>query len=233
MGLEKTLRGVDLRPQLAQVRDQGPRPTCLAFAITAAHEASRAVNDPPHMALSEEVLYWGGRAVRKEEGNDSGGITFSGAEKALVRWGQPESSHWPYDASRDENSVNYRPPDLALARAICFSARLPRVTLGLQTIIDHLDLGETVVAAVQMAEQFFYADRGWLEMPQPSQLIRDKHAVLVVGYTKTGAAPEDGYFIFRNSWGTEWGDDGYGYMPFSYLMIYACLACVVKPQEWP
>lgn len=33
------------------------------------------------------------------------------------------------------------------------------------------------------------------------------HVVLLVGYTKT-------HWIIKNSWGTIWGDEGYGYIPF-------------------
>ncbi len=33
------------------------------------------------------------------------------------------------------------------------------------------------------------------------------HAVTIVGYNDHG-------FIFKNSWGTQWGDDGYGYISF-------------------
>lgn len=33
------------------------------------------------------------------------------------------------------------------------------------------------------------------------------HAVSVVGYNKKG-------FVFKNSWGEEWGDKGYGVFPY-------------------
>jgi hypothetical protein len=39
--------------------------------------------------------------------------------------------------------------------------------------------------------------------------VRGGHAVCLVGYT------ED-YFIVRNSWGVEWGDQGFGYASNSY-----------------
>jgi hypothetical protein len=41
--------------------------------------------------------------------------------------------------------------------------------------------------------------------------VRGGHAVAVVGY-KT-----DGRFIIRNSWGTSWGDNGFGYVSAEYI----------------
>ena len=38
------------------------------------------------------------------------------------------------------------------------------------------------------------------------------HAVMCVGYDDTNQ-----WFIVRNSWGTDWGDGGYFYMPYAYM----------------
>jgi hypothetical protein len=43
------------------------------------------------------------------------------------------------------------------------------------------------------------------------ETIRGGHAATVVGYTKTGR------FIVRNSWGTTWGDKGFGYVTPEYI----------------
>jgi len=40
------------------------------------------------------------------------------------------------------------------------------------------------------------------------------HAVVVVGYNTKG-------FICRNSWGSQWGDQGYLYLPFRYIRYFA------------
>jgi C1A family cysteine protease len=41
--------------------------------------------------------------------------------------------------------------------------------------------------------------------------VRGGHAVCIVGYRT------DGRFIVRNSWGTTWGDKGFGYLKPSYI----------------
>jgi C1A family cysteine protease len=41
--------------------------------------------------------------------------------------------------------------------------------------------------------------------------VRGGHAIAVVGYTSQGR------FIVRNSWGTGWGDQGFGYVTAAYI----------------
>lgn len=51
-------------------------------------------------------------------------------------------------------------------------------------------------------------------MPDPdNEVMLRGHAVLAVGYDESKQR-----FICRNSWGPEWGDNGYFTMPYDYLM---------------
>jgi C1A family cysteine protease len=54
------------------------------------------------------------------------------------------------------------------------------------------------------------ATKGKLDKFQPDTL-RGGHAISVVGYLA------DGRFIIRNSWGTGWGDKGFGYASPAYI----------------
>jgi len=54
------------------------------------------------------------------------------------------------------------------------------------------------------------ATQGKLDVFQPAT-VRGGHAVAVVGYRA------DGRFILRNSWGTNWGDHGFGYATEAYI----------------
>lgn len=47
------------------------------------------------------------------------------------------------------------------------------------------------------------------------------HGLLLVGYRNDPSAPGGGWFRFRNSLGEEWGDGGYGWMPYAYLECFA------------
>ena len=71
-----------------------------------------------------------------------------------------------------------------------------------------------------------------MEVPPPdrkgSHLV-DGHAVVLVGYGRHAAFPGGGYLIVRSGWAASgWGDDGDGYMPFTFLRAYATELCTIR-----
>jgi C1A family cysteine protease len=56
---------------------------------------------------------------------------------------------------------------------------------------------------------------GYLSAQQP---VPDSgHAVTIVGYRCPSGHLEDTVFLFKNSWGPQWGQGGYGTVTFGYL----------------
>ena len=49
-------------------------------------------------------------------------------------------------------------------------------------------------------------------MPDRSERMLGGHAVLLVGYDDNKQL-----YKFRNSYGTGWGVEGYGYLPYQYV----------------
>jgi len=55
--------------------------------------------------------------------------------------------------------------------------------------------------------------------------IEGRHAVVIVGFddkmkvlNEYGKVETTGALLIRNSWGKEWGDKGYGWLPYDYIL---------------
>lgn len=214
---------VDLRALLPPIRDQGQRGTCIAFAVTAAHETARIGLSGGIEDLAEEILYWGCKQLDR---NQSSGTVFTSAAGALQRWGQPLEELWPYDGYRDDSVPYYRPPAGALDLSNCRRASLRRVKNGAHEIKRFLTANQVVVLGIMISHGFLQPVKGRIPMPAPQAGFLGGHAVVAVGY-QDATVPNKGSLIIRNSWGNDWGDNGYGYLPYAYIQDVRSEAWVV------
>jgi C1A family cysteine protease len=212
---------IDLRPEFGAVRDQGARGTCLAFAVTAAHERARhGRRGSVDTDLGEELLYW---ACKQIDGDHTPGTYPGSAAKALTDTGQSAAALWPYDSTRSESDPNYTPPADALADAEMRRATLNSASPDLDNLRDLLRLGHTIVLGLELWPQFYDAPGGDLGSPSPADLLGDAHAVALVGFDD-----DDQELLLRNSWGAEWGDDGHGSLPYGALSVVCRGAWVLE-----
>ena len=210
---------IDFRAQLPPVRDQGPRGTCVAFAVTAAHEIRRAQGE----RLSDGFLYWG---CKQGDGTGGGsGTTLPAAASALAQYGQSVEALWPYEPGWDDN-VPVRTPSAAAiadgASRLCTGLR--RLPATVDQITAALAGGRVVVLVTWVFENWRRADRGVIALPETRDRRLGLHAVLTAGY-RTGPGPTS--IVIRNSWGRDWGDDGYGYLSGGYVDMHAVSAWVL------
>ncbi|MCX7097258.1 MAG: hypothetical protein NTV43_05055 [Methylococcales bacterium] len=69
------------------------------------------------------------------------------------------------------------------------------------------------------------AGKGKIPFPSTNDKVAGGHAIMAVGYDDTvkiknanGGATTTGALLIRNSWGTSWGDAGYGWLPYEYVL---------------
>ena len=207
-------RRVDLRARLMSVHDQGERPTCLAFAVTAAHELIRASSAAVNEDLSEEALYWGGKQL------DQGvrdGTSFSAAQGALPKWGQPLEAVWPYDPLRDESRLYRLPNGVRPGSRGWHRAGLRRIQHTVSSLRRELASERIVALGLVLTRGFYYPVAHWIPEPRAGQPTLGGHAVAIVGYDDNAPNPGRGGFLVRNSWGDSWADRGYGWLPYQYV----------------
>jgi hypothetical protein len=167
--------------------------------------------------LGEEFLHW---AAKQRDGlpRETLGTTLEAVASSLVDLGQPPEQVWPYDDMRDDQAPGYQPPNSAHAAAA--KRRLSAGTI-LQPVpdelIDALDRGMAVLLGIQLFGAFYTppAD-GHIALPRQGAVALGGHALLIVGYNGA-SADTSGHFIVRNSWGSDWGLNGYAYLPYVYV----------------
>lgn len=210
---------VDLRGLYPPVRDQGKRGTCVSFATTASHEQHRGQGEE----LSPEFLHWAAKTLDGVPHTE--GTTLRAAAEALANLGQAGESLWHYDERRDQFVALYQPPAAARTDALtrCWT-RGGAIPSGVAELRAALDAGRSPLLITRLTSTFHFAGGdGIIAMPQNGAVTLSNHAILIVGYL-AGDGEGGGRFSIRNSWGDQWGDNGYGYLPFAYVAMYGIAA---------
>jgi len=210
--------GADLRALLPPVRDQGQRGTCVAFAVTAAHEIARAAGAAVSEDLSEEALFWGCKII---DGNWTSGTRFSSAAAAIGATGQPPEAVWPYSPRRAAG-IRYDPPTKPAHD--WHKADLGQAPLDLAKVREEIDAGRPVVLGLTVFDTLFRpSPAGRIDAPTAGARKQGRHAVLAVGHDTTA-------LLIRNSWGTTWALGGYGWLSNDYAEQHVHEAWVIQPS---
>ncbi|WP_437334269.1 C1 family peptidase [Sorangium sp. So ce394] len=195
----------DLRDRLAEARDQGQRPTCLVFAVSAAHEAKRNSHD----YLSPEFLFYSG--AQRSHKDLKKGLTRNAVRDALMYDGQPLDAVWPY-AVKAPDASDWRPPaDAALTHkaTIDFSQR------SVAQVRELIHSGTPVLLIVTLTVAMYTPDKEAIVRGHAGDTVTtSRHALLAVG---SGHSDDGQYMLVRNSWGTTWGQAGHGWLHDLYL----------------
>lgn len=198
-----TLR--DLRPQLGPARNQGSRPTCIAFAFSDGHAVARG---EPEL-LSAEHLYF--HAVQRTIGRDPNkGVAMPTCIDALREDGQSAETGWPYIEQLADVSA-WTPPTSATP---VFRRESETGAAFLAGLVNELDAERPTVVALLLGERFYGPAADGRIVPGPGDADTDYHAVLAVGHGRDGSEP---FILVRNSWGPEWGVEGHAWLSAAYL----------------
>lgn len=204
---------VDLRYSFPEVRDQGIRGTCTAFAVTASHEHHRNLNE----RLSEEFLFSCAKLLQGSY--DENGVSVPHALESIKLWGHTTNNLLPY---RKNNKLPLKIQDIspsvfndALNRKIALYNLTNQVVSEIENLLNQ---ERAVITGVMVYPTFSLPDDSYFIDVPIIESIEGYHAILIVGFGERNDGRK--CFIIRNSWGSEWGDKGYAYISYEYFIKY-------------
>lgn len=201
---------VDLRPNCPPVYDQGSIGSCTANAAAAAFQFDQMKQGVSEFTPSRLFIYYNERVLDGDVRQDAGSQLRTAA-KTLNKTGVCPETLWPYIVSKFTRKPvikAYRAAKKSVSYASLNNARITDLKSSLADGIPFI-FGFTVYESF---ESDVVAQTGMVPMPTLQEGVLGGHAVMCVGYDDTKKC-----FIVRNSWGPDWGDKGYCYMPYAYL----------------
>jgi len=209
---------VDHTSDMTPIKDQGQLGSCVGFAVTALkewqeakeHEAEILEGKRDHRKgkqydLSESWLYWNCKEIDEWRGEEGTSIRY--AMQVLRKVGVPTEKAWPYD-------------DIVIGKPKSWAPLVSKWSLidsywrlnNLSELKAALKNGPVPIGMACFREIFYVRTNGVIEYPANPNEIYGGHAVCAVGYND-----ETKRIKFKNSWGSSWGDRGYGYIGYNYI----------------
>ena len=200
---------VNLKKKMSPVEDQGQLGSCTANAF-AGNLEYLYLQKKNFFNASRLFIYYNERAYINSINEDSGAYLRDGI-KSLVKYGVCNETTWPYYTDRFKIKPSDRAYTEAKAQTISKYMRIQTVEEMKQCLSD----GFPFVFGIDIYESFMTArveKSGNVKMPLKNDVLLGGHAMLCVGYYESTQR-----FLVRNSWGSEWGRDGYCTIPFEYM----------------
>ncbi|BAY48546.1 hypothetical protein SAMD00079811_61710 [Scytonema sp. HK-05] len=219
---------VDLSYWCSPVEDQGALNSCTAHAAIALIEYAQKKSSDTYIDGSPRFLYKVTRSLMQREGDS--GASVRDTMKAMVAFGVCPEQYWTYE----EDKFDEEPTPFCYSFAENYKTlkyfRLDYASISRYTLLAQVKVllaseipcifGFTLYNSVY---DEFNVQKGHIPLPHKRDKVIGGHTVVAVGYhdrkkIENGDGTEaEGALLIRNSWGTRWGQGGYGWLPYDYI----------------
>lgn len=215
---------IDLRTKFPEPYNQLTLGSCSANALCGLIQ----YNDLKFQG-SRLFLYYNERQLENDIPDDAGSTMTNGIN-CLLKYGICPESMWPYDISQFKT----KPSELCYTTALQHKAivvhHIMQTEIEMKSALVNNQPFVVGIAIYSSFESEQVTLTGIIPMPNiNNEQYLGGHAVVCVGYDDIKKV-----WIMRNSWGNMWGDNGYFYLPYEYLLdinLASDLWCINKMES--
>ena len=204
-------KSVDLRQNMPPIYDQGNLGSCTANAIASVIQYEHIKNHLNSHIPSRLFIYYNERDLEGLSEYDVGARIIDGL-RAVELFGVCPETVWEYK----EDNFDDKPSQECYKQGLMETVtEYSYVHQRLNDLKSALANGYPIIFGMAVYDSFeseVVANTGIATTPTPNDIYLGDHAVVAVGYDD-----ENKIFIIRNSWGKNWGQDGYFTLPYEFL----------------
>ena len=209
------------------IEDQKNIGSCTANAAIGLIEYYQKKTKGKYIDMSRLFLYKATRNLMKVKGDT--GAYLRTTMGAMVLFGSPPESYWPYITENfDEEPAAFTYSFAKEFQAVRYFRLDPLGTSGeslLQRIKSFLNRGMPSMFGFSVYSSMSQASStGEIPYPCNEDKFDGGHAIVATGFddnkeiiNNSCGKVTKGAIRIRNSWGTQWGDQGYGWLPYEYI----------------
>jgi C1A family cysteine protease len=197
---------------LPSIWNQGELGSCVAHSTLAAYVYCLGLQGILEFMPSRLMAYYNAR-VKENSVNEDNGCQIRTAVKELNNLGVCHEDLWPYKIRK----FSKKPDDNCYYQAnkekVLQYSRVGQTENEIESCITN---GYPVCVGITLYDSFEsdeVAKNGIISLPGLKENCIGGHAVLIVGYDHVKRM-----FILRNSWDVDWGEVGYFYVPYDYIL---------------
>lgn len=199
--------------------DQGDQKSCVGWAIGYAM-ASNNEHIKRNWNINTDNHHFSPSYIFNQLTSNGSAINIYSALNLVKNQGVCPLTYWQYD----ETDYTTQPTAIQNAAASLYKCASVYSTIGTVNIKARLAQGYGVVIGIEEYPDLYNLSNTNQIYDSTSGTSRGQHAICLIGYDDNKGS---GAYKFINSWGTDWGLDGYGWISYD-LVNGAANASAVK-----